>query len=359
MRFDFIGYLIGGMLLLGLSACQQHNKEQLTEGTAPMTASVATVVNKTDPVVKQSGNTSKTISPRQIAAERAAAARIVPQRPGLRVSRVQAPGMYVALTFDDGPSSAYTPKILDILKRHGARATFFVLGSNVGRYPSVVKRAADEGHEIGVHTWSHINMARSSMAKIDKEVGSCVEKIRAVTGKSPVVMRPPYGATTGAIVNHMYNTYGMRSILWDVDTRDWQRPGVSTVVRRAVDQAKPGSIILVHDIHASTLSAVEGIVTGLQARGFQLVTVSELMARAGVKSTPQVEEPGEAQQPGAASVGTPEPVSEPAVTDAPAVLPAETTAPTESPAVQPAPAQETEPDMSAQPTYETELTEAA
>ncbi len=226
-------------------------------------------------------------SPESIAAAKAAASKISPVKPGLRVSRVQIPGMYVALTFDDGPSSAYTPKVLDILKRHGAKGTFFVLGSNAKRCSSIVSRAASEGHEIGVHTWSHINMARSSMEKIDSEVSRTAEVIRSITGKSPAVMRPPYGAVNARIVNHMYDRYGMRSILWDVDTQDWRRPGVSTVVSRAVNRAKPGSIILVHDIHASTLAAIEGIVTGLQARGYTLVTVSELLARAGVHAAPQ------------------------------------------------------------------------
>ena len=131
-------------------------------------------------------------------------------------------------------------------------------------------------------------MARSSMSKIDSEVSRTSDVIRSITGKTPVVMRPPYGATTAGIVKHMYDRYGMRSIMWDVDTQDWRKPGVSTVVSRAVNNAKPGSIILVHDIHASTLAAVEGIVTGLQARGFKLVTVSQLMASVGVYGSPKV-----------------------------------------------------------------------
>lgn len=362
MRFDIIGYVVCGMLLCGLISCQQQQGEQ--ELPAPVSG----------PSVVKKGNSKssspKTPSAQQVAADRAAAATIVPRRPGLRVSRVQAPGMYVALTFDDGPSSAYTPKVLDILKRHGAHGTFFVLGSNVNRCSSIVKRAVAEGHEIGVHTWSHINMARSSMAKIDSEVSRSVEKIRSVTGKTPVVMRPPYGATTAKIVNHMFNTYGMRSILWDVDTRDWQRPGVSTVVHRAVQGAKPGSIILVHDIHASTLAAVEGIVTGLQARGFQLVTVSELLARAGVVATPKVPEP--------APQMTPEhPVQEPAVGEpvAPAaeeapvqeVAPADTVMPgaepqpvlPTAPAVPAIPAEPSEPAQSLDAVAESELPLAA
>lgn len=286
MRASFVSFFVGGCLALSLFSCQQQQSpEALPEITMQTpNGERVKIVTKTragKSVVSRAVSSAAVPSAASVAADSAAASRIVPVKPGLRVSRVQAPGMYVALTFDDGPSSAYTPKVLDILRRHGAHGTFFVLGNSARRCPSIVARAAAEGHEIGVHTWSHINMARSSTAKIDSEVSRTVDAIRSITGKTPAVMRPPYGATNAFIVNHMYNNYGMRSIMWDVDTRDWQRPGVSTVVSRAVNGAKPGSIILVHDIHASTLASIEGIVTGLQARGFKLVTVSELLARAG------------------------------------------------------------------------------
>jgi len=200
-----------------------------------------------------------------------------PAMPGLRVSSVSVPGKYVAITFDDGPSSSLTPQVLDILKRHGASATFFVLGDNAARNPSILARAVAEGHEIGNHTYSHIKMTSASAETISSEISRTAAVIESATGRKAKVMRPPYGATNGNIVNNMYNNYGMRSILWNIDTQDWRHPGVGVVVQRAVGGAKPGSIILLHDIHSSTLAAVEGIVTGLQARGFKLVTVSQLI----------------------------------------------------------------------------------
>ena len=121
-------------------------------------------------------------------------------------------------------------------------------------------------------------MNSCSRAKVDSEISRTQNLIGSVTGVAPRVMRPPFGATNKTLVDHMFNRYGMASILWDVDTVDWRKPGVSKVINTAVTKAKPGSIILVHDIHASTIDALEGIVTGLQARGFKLVTVSELMA---------------------------------------------------------------------------------
>lgn len=201
----------------------------------------------------------------------------VPMAPGIKVSSVRVPGNYVAITFDDGPSSSLTPQVLDILKRHGARATFFVQGVNAARNKSILARAVAEGHEIGNHTYSHIKMTGSSTERVCSEISRTSSIIEAATGRKPVVMRPPYGAVNANLVNLMYNNFGMKTIMWSVDTRDWQHPGVSVVVQRAVGGAKPGAIILLHDIHSSTLQAVEGIVTGLQARGFELVTVSQLI----------------------------------------------------------------------------------
>ena len=202
---------------------------------------------------------------------------VVPQAPGARIARVSVPGRYVALTFDDGPSAAYTPKVLDILRRHGAKATFFVLGENAVRNKGILARAAAEGHEIGSHTWSHIKLTGKGRDTIISEMNRTSEVVRQATGHLPSVMRPPYGATDKAVTSFMMQQYGMPSVLWDVDTVDWKHPGVGVVINRAVQGARNGSIILLHDIHGSTLAAVEGVVKGLQDRGFKLVTVSELI----------------------------------------------------------------------------------
>lgn len=203
-----------------------------------------------------------------------------PSVPGARVSRVSVPGKYVALTFDDGPSASLTPRVLDILRRNEARGTFFVLGKNAVRNQSVLARATAEGNEIAVHTWDHPQLTSCGTQAIRSQIERTMSVVEQATGRKPALMRPPYGATNGGIVNMLFRDYGLTSVLWDVDTNDWRHPGVSVVVDRAVGNARPGSIILVHDIHASTVDAVEGIVTGLQARGFKLVTVSELLTLA-------------------------------------------------------------------------------
>lgn len=239
---------------------------------------------------------------------------------GLRVARVPVSGMYVALTFDDGPSPATTPQALEILRRNGAHGTFFVTGANASRHQALLARMAAEGHEIGVHSWTHAQLTRCSAAKVDHEIADTAEVIRRATGQAPKLMRPPYGATNAALNKRMMADYGLRTILWDVDTLDWRHPGVQRVIDTAVGKARPGSIILVHDIHASTIAALEGIVQGLQARGFKLVTVSQLIAlsRSGAEppatspAAPPAAEPAAPEQPlppaessGAASIGAP------------------------------------------------------
>lgn len=224
----------------------------------------------------------------------------VPKNPGLRISRVNVPERLVALTFDDGPHGKLTPRILDILARYGAKGTFFVLGQNASRFPGVLQRAAAEGHEIGNHTWSHAKLTSCGREKLLSEMSRTRDAVIRATGQAPAVMRPPYGAINAATIQTIYSAYGTPAILWDVDTNDWRKPGVQTVVNRAVNGARSGSIILVHDIHASTAEAIEGIVQGLQARGFRLVTVSELIAaarRASGGSAPAAAIPSETAVP--------------------------------------------------------------
>lgn len=273
---------------LGIAACTQTQ-----EG-----ANVVRPADMPEPIVKKNPRPKSVSKPRPVSKPQKTAPVVttkpqrpfVPRTPGHRVSQVNVPGQYVAITFDDGPSSANTTQILDILQRHGARATFFVLGENAVRNKGLLARAVAEGHEIANHTYSHIKMTAESKQTVTREIERTNEIIKSATGYYPTTMRPPYGAINAELVDMMYNNYGMHAVLWDVDTRDWQHPGVSTVVQRAVGNAQSGSIILLHDIHASTVNAVEEIVVGLQARGFKLVTVSQLieMGRRAAAPAPEV-----------------------------------------------------------------------
>ncbi len=325
-------------LLVALAACSQTKEEKVQPQPAPppMEKPAAQQARPKAPAAPK---------PAPVLRPAAPAKPFVPKAPGVRVSSVAVDGPYVALTFDDGPHASYTPQILDILKRHGAHATFFVLGSNATRHPGILARAVAEGNEIGSHTWNHMNMSRSSHEAICSDMDRTSEAIEKATGRKPRVMRPPYGAANSGVISLVHGRYGTPAIFWDVDTKDWQHPGVGTVIDRAVSKAKPGSIILVHDIHASTLAAVEGIVNGLQARGFKLVTVSQLMAlgrRAANRAAAPAAAPAPAPAPAADAAPEAQPLELPAAPQPEEGAGATSigTAPTEPAPAQPVPAAE-------------------
>lgn len=186
-------------------------------------------------------------------------------------------GPYIAMTFDDGPSTALTPRLLDLLKQRGIKVTFFVIGQNVEHAPEIVARAAAEGHEIGNHTWDHPPLTKLSDARAQEEINKTSEAIFNATGKKPVLLRPPYGAVNPRI-SHLIDQDGMKVVLWSVDPNDWKRPGAAVVERRILAGAKPGAIILSHDIHPGTVEAMPATLDALLAKGYKFVTVSELMA---------------------------------------------------------------------------------
>ena len=193
---------------------------------------------------------------------------------------------FVALTFDDGPHPVLTPQLLDILRNEGVRATFYVIGRNVQTYPEIARRIVAEGHEIANHTWSHPTLTAISAARLDKEMTSTTEIIQRVTGRRPTNMRPPYGAVNERVRQSMFNDHGLDVIMWSVDPLDWRRPGAEVVRQRLVDGAKPGGILLAHDIHPGTIEAMPGTIRDLKAKGFGFATVSQLLALQDSPATP-------------------------------------------------------------------------
>ncbi len=198
--------------------------------------------------------------------------------PAVSYSAVHVDGPYIAMTFDDGPNEKLTPQLLDILAAHHIHATFFVIGQNAERAPEILQRAVREGHEIGNHSWSHPAFAKMPDAAVRREVRKTDDAIRAAIGHSPLLLRPPYGSITARQKQWIHSEFGYRIILWDVDPLDWKRPGPAIVMNRIVRQTRPGSIILSHDIHPGTIKAMPETFAQLQARGFNFVTVSELIA---------------------------------------------------------------------------------
>ncbi|MBA3527989.1 MAG: polysaccharide deacetylase family protein [Propionibacteriaceae bacterium] len=188
----------------------------------------------------------------------------------------------LALTFDDGPSS-FTPRLLGILQRHRVSATFFVVGDRVRQAPDLVAATKAAGMEIGNHSSHHDDLRFLSTAAMRRDLEDTSQDIARVTGHPPRLLRPPYGARNRT-VDEVAMQLGMAVILWDVDTLDWRYPDASRLTKTVLVSARPGSIVLLHDaINRSTITALPGIIAQLQRRGFQLVTVSQLLGttRAG------------------------------------------------------------------------------
>ena len=180
----------------------------------------------------------------------------------------------IALTFDDGPGP-YTAHLLDILDQYGAKATFFLIGSKVSGQASVVRSIQARGHQLGNHSWSHPELPKLSVDQIAGEIDRTNEAIRQATGVKPSILRPPYGAVNGVVLEQL-RLRNMSSILWSVDTRDWADRNSQIVCSRAVAGARPGAVILMHDIHQTSVNAVPCILSSLKQQGYSFVTIQRL-----------------------------------------------------------------------------------
>lgn len=187
-------------------------------------------------------------------------------------------GPYIAMTFDDGPSAEYTPRLLDELKKRNMKATFFLVGQNVQEFPQIVKRIVEEGHEVANHSWSHPAFAKMSDAAVAAQIQKTQDAIFAACGVKPTLLRPPYGSITKRQKPWIHQQFGLQIILWSVDPFDWKKPGEAIVRSRIVNGAHSGAIILAHDIHGSTVRAMPETFDQLLAKGYKFVTVSELLA---------------------------------------------------------------------------------
>lgn len=197
---------------------------------------------------------------------------------GVSHSRGPATHPYIAMTFDDGPHPRNTPRLLDMLRQRNIKATFYVIGQNVKMYPEITRRIVAEGHEIGNHTYTHRKLTVLSDSQVRGEMTKTRTAIIDATGVQPRTMRPPYGALLQRQREMIYSEYGYPTIMWSVDPKDWQRPGVSVVRDRIVSNTRNGSIVLAHDLHAPTVDAMPTTLDGLLGRGFKFVTVSQLLA---------------------------------------------------------------------------------
>ena len=186
----------------------------------------------------------------------------------------------IALTFDDGPRASVTNRILDSLSQYGGRATFFMVGTNVPHNGDVIRRMVAQGCEVANHTNDHKYISKLSSDGIVSQVSAVNQKVAAVCGVSPVVMRPPGGYVDAHSLS-VLGSMGMPAIMWSIDTRDWQHRNAQRTINNVLSQVKDGDIILMHDIYDATADAAVVLIPELTARGSQLVTVSELAAARG------------------------------------------------------------------------------
>jgi peptidoglycan/xylan/chitin deacetylase (PgdA/CDA1 family) len=184
----------------------------------------------------------------------------------------------IALTFDDGPDPDLTPRVLDELGARNLKATFYVLGRQAEKHPEIVKRAFDEGHEIGTHTWSHRFLTTQTSKSILKELRTTDDLIQEITSARPVTLRPPYGGITKSLAAWTAHEFGYATVLWSVDSKDYDGIGTELITKRILDGAQAGSIVLTHDPLAETLAALPHVLDQLVDRGFVFTTVEELIS---------------------------------------------------------------------------------
>lgn len=185
----------------------------------------------------------------------------------------------VAMTFDDGPHPVHTPRLLNMLAKRNIKATFYVIGQKAATHPGILRRMIREGHEVANHSYTHPNFTKLSRASMESQLSKTAKIIFNVTGVHPNSFRPPYGATNSNIKKYCIEKYGYPTILWDVDPKDWKRPGVATVSNRIINGARSGSIILAHDIHQPTIDAMPVALDTLLRRGYVFITVDQLLGQ--------------------------------------------------------------------------------
>lgn len=179
----------------------------------------------------------------------------------------------VALTFDDGPHSLYTPQLLDGLKKRGVKASFFLIGQNIDGNEDIIRRMKAEGHLIGNHSQSHMQLTKENAELACEQIGNTNQKIYEITGEMPSYIRPPYGSWN----EELECMVPMTVVLWDVDPLDWKTQNKEKIVSHVKKHVEDGSIILLHDVYGASVDAALEIVDTLSREGYNFVTVDELL----------------------------------------------------------------------------------
>lgn len=202
--------------------------------------------------------------------------------------RAQRMDKVVALTFDDGPSPEWTPQVLDELKKAQVKATFFMLGNHVERYPEIARRVLAEGHEIGNHTYDHHVLIYYKMEELEKEIKEAEKAIKSVTGQNTRYFRPPK-AWLSSREKKKIEEMGYKIVLWSLNSKDWVTYHDKQITSYILKRIQPGDIILFHDSggvftaeggnRTQTIKTIPRLVKKLEEKGYRFVTISELMAQ--------------------------------------------------------------------------------
>ncbi len=197
--------------------------------------------------------------------------------PKISYNRCNVDGPYIAITFDDGPHGVNTPRLLEMLRQRGIHATFFTVGECVAENPDILKDIVKEGHEVANHSWNHPNLLKLSDEAVREQLERTHNVITQVLGTPPTLFRPPYGNFSPKQRQWAHDTWGYTTIIWDVDSLDWKHRNPAKTESIIMANTHPGSIILCHDIHKTTIDAMPSVLDKLLAKGFKFVTVSELI----------------------------------------------------------------------------------
>ncbi|MEH7333051.1 polysaccharide deacetylase family protein [Neobacillus drentensis] len=196
------------------------------------------------------------------------------------INEVPALQKVIAITFDDGPNPIYTPQVLEIFSEVGGKATFFMIGEQMSKYPEMVKKVAEQGHEIGNHTFTHPKLSQLTQEECSEEIERNESLVEDLAGQKPVVFRPPYldynHETLSVLEQKSYPMIGALNL----EAHDWEQPGVDHILAKTRDCARNGSILLFHDGYgdrSQTIEAVRILVAELSSQGYQFVTVSSLL----------------------------------------------------------------------------------
>ncbi|MFH8802580.1 bifunctional polysaccharide deacetylase/glycosyltransferase family 2 protein [Streptomyces sp. NPDC017936] len=205
---------------------------------------------------------------------------------GGQATTVSVPDKTIALTFDDGPNPTWTPQVLEILEKYDVPGTFFLVGSMVSRYPDIVKEMVEEGNEVGIHTFTHVDLSYQSDARVNREMQQTQLALAGAAGITTTLFRAPYSSETDAIDNYSWPVYkrlgedGYTSVFIDTDSDDWKRPGVSKIIEWATPEDGEGASVLFHDAggeRSQTIKALPTYIEKMKAAGYTFTTISGAM----------------------------------------------------------------------------------